>query len=739
MQTVSKKNVQLTIEELEKQNESFIAPDNIDRTNLGRDKANIKLYGTTIVNLLGKYGSFETDSNEDGLADGWTKDGNSTASRDSYRTNGKVQKLYFDNTGGSATTDIYIQTDSLYPISGDTMFLKCNITKEGENTETNDVIVEVQWYDDSQVYLSSSFVDLKETTIWSSFWGITLFHYYGKLTIPANTAYFKVKIVMSVQVGNIGSFTADNILCCNLSAKGDLDPARVAYYSNKYSQSVTKWEELEEDDLTVELPYVDSVATIGLDKVISIKNLSKNLFSNDLESNIFAFWNNNGPAKFYNNGIEGGHSSSTDYICERVLFEAIPVEKGKTYTLSFDYVTLPKLHENDLGKPFSDIRIYHTINPVTNLGSSAIPDSFIFERKFFGPSGGEGKLNYQITAQSNYIYVHINWYGCHSWLGNFQIEEGDTATDYEPPRTDKIEIPAGTHLFGLNGAFDSINLSTGTKEKRWEKETEVSVASGSATLSKSGIGTAILIGENGVPYEGTVSGTSLTTSASDGTYTVWYQLATPEMLKVLVTSNFNYLGREHNQIFISQHKKDTFIADGVTKTFNLSSTALSTSCAVKIAGQTISGVTKTTSSITFSVPPRRNEIIEVIYDTDYSLSPGIEAEVLKTNGTTMDVKFLTDISITEQEEALDVNPKNGPRKHAVRNRGYELSISKDLIEAQNNLEYFRDKTFRVKIYNSRDGTTEYLSPCTYKQGLSKDWISGSESVVILAGDYYDNA
>jgi len=71
MQTVSKKNVQLTIEELEKQNESFIVPDNIDRTNLGRDKANIKLYGTTIVNLLGKYGNFETDSNGDGLADGW--------------------------------------------------------------------------------------------------------------------------------------------------------------------------------------------------------------------------------------------------------------------------------------------------------------------------------------------------------------------------------------------------------------------------------------------------------------------------------------------------------------------------------------------------------------------------------------------------------------------------------------------------------------------------------------------
>ncbi|MHA1288695.1 MAG: hypothetical protein ACTSPB_14945, partial [Candidatus Thorarchaeota archaeon] len=68
--------------------------------------------------------------------------------------------------------------------------------------------------------------------------------------------------------------------------------------------------------------------------------------------------------------------------------------------------------------------------------------------------------------------------------------------------------------------------------KKWEKETEVSVASGSATLSNSGTGTAILIDENGVPYEGTVSGTTVTTSAPDGTYTVWYQLATPEAEQV---------------------------------------------------------------------------------------------------------------------------------------------------------------------------------------------------------------
>jgi len=680
MQTVSKKNVQLAIEELEKQNESFIAPDNIDRTNLGRDKADIKLYGTTIVNLLGKYGNFEDGAPNIGgfVGNGYGRT-TEKAFTGSYSWKGVVHTI----SGGAAftisnipfNTHVFFFRTAIYPkYSTSTRFRIYNFTKS-EGSNNTPIVYPTP---DTWNQLTGK-IDITSFTGWdfdNDDIELLIYHSTGTDYQLDDPIYL------------------DNIAVYDLTARGDLDPVRATYYTAKYGQTTTKWEELEEDDLAIELPYVDGVACIGWDwssgdKAITIENRGKNLFDGALESGDI---DSNGA-----NIVDATKIRSANYI---------PVKPDAMYILSND-------------KGYTDVTAYYyDVN------------------KIFLSSASVGTSNFTIPAGVKYMrFVMVGT----DVDAKVQLEEGDTPTNHEPVKTDKIEIPAGTHLFGYAGVQDSINLSTGKKDKRWEKESDVVVTSGSGTLTKSGTGTAILIDENGVPYEGTVSGTTLTTSAPDGTYTVWYQLATPKVLEIPVTSNFNYLGRGHNQILLSQHKKDTFVADGVTKTFNLSSTASSTSYTVKIAGQIISGVTKTTSSITFSVPPRRNEIIEVIYNVDYSLSPGIEAEVLKTNGTTMDVKFLTDISITEQEEALDVNPKNGPRKHAVRNRGYELSISKDLIEAQNNLEYFRDKTFRVKIYNSRDGTTEYLSPCTYKQGLSKDWISGSESVVILAGDYYDNA
>jgi len=691
MQTVSKKNVQLTIEELEKQNESFIAPDNIDRTNLGRDKANIKLYGTTIVNLLGKYGNFETDSNEDGLADGWNVASADSASLSTDKVFGsKAQYFEYTHNTGDATvkkTNLYMVD---FPLISEHKYFISFFVKKGAGHTGGTTKLMVTQFDDADTNLGTyeqTITDDLDTNYRRFNYTFTTFTGTTKCILYLLRAYTSAD-------GEKVELYADGAMLVDLTATGDLDPARAAYYTAKYGYSVTKWEELEDDDLVNELPYVDGVATIGWDwssgdKTITIENRGKNLLDGALESGDI---DSNGA-----NIVDATKIRSANYIS---------VKPDTIYILSND-------------KGYTDITAYYYTIDKIFLSSASVDTA-----SFTTPTG-TGYLRFVIVGTDTNAKV--------------QLEEGDTATDYEPPRTDKIEIPAGTYLFGYAGVHEDMELQTGVKNAKWDFESSVAISSGSGTLTKSGTGIALLIDENGVPYEGTVSDITLTTSAPDGTYTVWYQLATPKTLKVPVTSNFNYLGRGHNQMLLSQHKKDTFIADGVTKTFNLSSTASNTGYTVKIAGQTISGVTKTTSSITFSVPPRRNEIIEVVYNVDYSLSPGIEAEVLKTNGTTMDVKFLTDISITEQEEALDVNPKNGPRKHAVRNRGYELSISKDLIEAQNNLEYFRDKTFRVKIYNSRDGTTEYLSPCTYKQGLSKDWISGSESVVILAGDYYDNA
>jgi len=92
-------------------------------------------------------------------------------------------------------------------------------------------------------------------------------------------------------------------------------------------------------------------------------------------------------------------------------------------------------------------------------------------------------------------------------------------------------LESSLELFGYNGVYDEIT-SDGLVVKRWNRET-VTVSSGSATLSKSGRGNAIVVAvSDGVPYDGTVSGTTLTTSAPDGEYVVIYQLATPEIQKL---------------------------------------------------------------------------------------------------------------------------------------------------------------------------------------------------------------
>ncbi len=92
-------------------------------------------------------------------------------------------------------------------------------------------------------------------------------------------------------------------------------------------------------------------------------------------------------------------------------------------------------------------------------------------------------------------------------------------------------LESSIELFNYNGVYDEIT-SDGLVVKRWNRET-VTVSSGSATLSKSGRGNAIVVAvSDGVPYDGTVSGTTLTTSASDGDYVVIYQLATPDIQKL---------------------------------------------------------------------------------------------------------------------------------------------------------------------------------------------------------------
>lgn len=112
------------------------------------------------------------------------------------------------------------------------------------------------------------------------------------------------------------------------------------------------------------------------------------------------------------------------------------------------------------------------------------------------------------------------------YVKDIQLEESSTASEYEPARSDKVEI-SGIELYGYNGVCDE--LKDDILIKRWTRETGISIVTEAGTVSQSGTGTCILVDEsNGEVYTGTVSDTSISTSAPDGTYTVIYQLASPE-------------------------------------------------------------------------------------------------------------------------------------------------------------------------------------------------------------------
>lgn len=190
--------------------------------------------------LLNGYGNFENDSNSDGLADNWTKDDNSTASLVTGIFSDHAQKLYYDNSGGADTVTIHLESINFYQVSEtNLLFLKAYLKKESENTESNNPIIEIQWYDESQEYLSSSTIEPTTSSDWISC--------YDKLTTPANASYFKLKVYLDIQAGNIGSFAVDNLVSYNLTNLGELDATRQAKYS------VTNWEELDKDTLAYEL------------------------------------------------------------------------------------------------------------------------------------------------------------------------------------------------------------------------------------------------------------------------------------------------------------------------------------------------------------------------------------------------------------------------------------------------------------------------------------------------------
>lgn len=327
------------------------------------------------------------------------------------------------------------------------------------------------------------------------------------------------------------------------------------------------------------------------------------------------------------------------------------------------------------------------------------------------------------------------------WISHIILLEGTyTANEidaiYQPPRNDYIEFDG--EMFGMNGIYDELH-DDGTLIKRWQRES-ITITSGSGTVSKNGAGTCILVADSdGLPYEGTVSGTNVITSAPDGTYTIIYQLATPTISKIALQSNMKALGSGHNQFLATKYVKDTFTGDGSTTTFNLSKTADSTSYIVKVNGvEVTSGVTKNTTSVVFDTAPRNGAIIEVYYNAEAETLWCAAIEIYEPSGTQETLSQFTELSITENDDVVVAKFDDGTFKRVVKSRDFTVTLNKSLIEnATNFIQKYRDKKFRLIITNSRDSSVEYVAMCEFDTSRSKNYMDGSENITIRCTDLYD--
>jgi len=161
---------------------------------------------------------------------------------------------------------------------------------------------------------------------------------------------------------------------------------------------------------------------------------------------------------------------------------------------------------------------------------------------YIGTSGGNlGNFKYQTAKLSFTKALNFDlWFYAAAVSGdspnrfgtlrNIVLLEGDYSNKDDAFFKELVKlsyIEFDNELFGYGGYYDQL-FSNGKILKYWYKETGISITSGAGTVSQSGTGTCILIDETTeLPYTGTMSETSISTSAPDGTYTVIYRLSTP--------------------------------------------------------------------------------------------------------------------------------------------------------------------------------------------------------------------
>jgi len=222
----------------------------------------LEIYPVTVVNLLGKYGDFETDSNSDGLADGWTEhhDANATPTYSLVTDNkvfgSKSQKVKCVTT---STDEVYVGVYASASVKAAKVYYAATYAKILTGAPANTHF--------RLTLDATSYADLTTVNAWTR---VSCY-----FTVPADgTLSPTCDLYAKSPDGNSVTAEAvtDGCMLINLTEMGQLRPPLQTYLG------VTNWADLATTSnikavdgkvrkgiqwLDEFLPYVNSIGTLG--------------------------------------------------------------------------------------------------------------------------------------------------------------------------------------------------------------------------------------------------------------------------------------------------------------------------------------------------------------------------------------------------------------------------------------------------------------------------------------------
>jgi len=487
----------------------------------------MKIYGTTLVNLLGSYGNFETDTNADGLADGWTNDAGLTAVANAIDTTyeifgSKCQKITLSADGeGGNYAEITVAADEVLFVAG--------YIKAGDTDTTGELYVD--WRDVTDTQISTDSIGTNVTANYTRESAV--------LTAPANTVKARIYITVAGVTGKLAYF--DGIEAINLTTQGALDPVRQQKYG------VTNWEDLTEEQLEAEIPYFDSVMSVNVEdgtaSELTVENRGKNLVRLDGVIN-----ETDSPSRFIPeiilaSDIFPGMLSSSIYVEYAVNFA---IEGNEVYwephTAAYGVGIKVKAKPNT--------EYVWSVGKTTNVNAIAVTYFDINGNLISADGIPAGIFSLPIITPENCAYMIMRQSCITSQvatrMADIVCEEGTSATDYVPPRTDSITIPDTVELHGFDGVFNYID-SNGNFVKNWEREDKTTDASGAFSLSGYATGSKVICrNKTNGEVEVLDAAASVTTSWTEEDIEILYQLEVPTLTSESLTGAIKLYQGQNN-------------------------------------------------------------------------------------------------------------------------------------------------------------------------------------------------